>query len=311
MSSFSPYSFSTLTPTQSQQISFSDYLLENQSTAPSADTLTHNLLSRPTPNSTNKQSVKPSLKASNVYTKGNITYFPGTFSKATRLQSTTSDMNPSRQRGLRKEVYAFKNPNDLIDMQRYFLYDCSKRESLRLRNWLFFALGINMGFRVSDLCKLRWENIFIPHTETFNNSDWNQLTETKTGKTRQVVITPAAQKAINFYISSLDLNPLDLNPRSYVFWSNKKSELHVQPDTMHDWIKKAARALDLPFNVGTHSMRKTFGYMLYKSTGNDIGVVQAALNHSSTKNTLRYINMTQETMREAYNTLPDMVWTPT
>lgn len=283
MTTLSPYSFLHSSHSHNIQLSFSDYLSVSAPTAPVISTFP-----KPQPTS--------SLKA--YRSKGNITFVK---------RSAPS----SRMKGIKKEVYAFKNPNDLIDMQRYFLYDCSKREPLRLRNWLFFALGINMGFRVSDLCKLRWENIFVPHTALFNNNDWNQLTETKTGKSRQVVLNPAAQKAVSYYIQTLSIDPATLNPREYVFWSNKKTEPHVKPDSMHDWLKKAARHLDLPFNVGTHSMRKTFGYMLYKSSGNDLGLVQEALNHSNTKTTLRYINITQEVMREAYNAIPDMVWTPT
>lgn len=295
MTVLNPYSFSASSVPPHSQLSFADFLSENQSTAPSSAPSIHIF---PAPTTAQSTSTRPNpTRKLKYHTKGNITYLK-------RYPS-------SRTKGIKKEVYAFKNPNDLIDMQRYFLYECSKRETLRLRNWLFFALGINMGFRVSDLCKLRWENIFIPHTATFNNTDWNQLTETKTGKSRQVVLNPSAQKAITYYIQSLSIDPMSLDPRSYVFWSNKKSEPHLKPDSIHDWIKKAARHLDLPFNVGTHSMRKTFGYMLYKSSGNDLGLVQEALNHSNTKTTLRYINITQEVMREAYNAIPDMVWTPT
>lgn len=297
ITTLNPYAFPSATHQQNTQLSFADYLSENNATAPMISQLPSPVTS-PTTNISGILTSIPTSALRPYRTKGNITFIKRSYPS-------------SRLKGVKKEVYAFKNPNDLIDMQRYFLYDCSKREPLRLRNWLFFALGINMGFRVSDLCKLRWENIFVPHTSSFNNNDWNQLTETKTGKSRQVVLNPAAQKAITYYIQSLALDPASLDPRSYVFWSNKKSEPHLKPDSIHDWIKKAARHLDLPFNVGTHSMRKTFGYMLYKSSGNDLGLVQEALNHSNTKTTLRYINITQEVMREAYNAIPDMVWTPT
>lgn len=231
-------------------------------------------------------------------TQGNITYL------------VRKPKHPDKNKGMKTEVYAFKSENDLVNMQKYFLYDCSKRVKLRLRNWLFFSLGINMGFRVSDLCKLQWRNIFLPQSSEFNLTDWNELIEQKTGKKRQIVLNTAAQKAITYYVKQLQINPEILDPNSYVFWSNKKSEPHVQPDSMYEWIKQAARELNIPFNVGTHSMRKTFGYMLYRSTGKDIAMVQRILNHSSEQTTLRYIGIDQENVRQAYNTVPDMVWTP-
>ena len=46
-------------------------------------------------------------------------------------------------------------------------------------------------------------------------------------------------------------------------------------------------------HTGTHSLRKTFGYHLYKQT-KDIALLQKVLNHSSQDVTLRYIGVTQE-----------------
>lgn len=231
-------------------------------------------------------------------TQGNITYL------------ARKPSHSEKNKGMKTEVYAFKSETDLVNMQKYFLYDCSKRKNIRMRNWLFFSLGINMGFRVSDLCQLRWRNLYLPNTSEFNLTDWNELIEQKTGKKRQVVLNPAAQKAIRFYVKEMGIHPERLNANDYVFTSNKKCEPHVKPDSMHEWIKQAARALNIPFNVGTHSMRKTFGYMLYQSTGKDLAMVQKILNHSSEQVTLRYIGIDQENVRQAYGTVPDMVWTP-
>lgn len=46
-------------------------------------------------------------------------------------------------------------------------------------------------------------------------------------------------------------------------------------------------------NIGSHSMRKTFGYFLYKNKV-PIEIIQDLLNHSSQRDTLRYIGITQE-----------------
>ena len=50
---------------------------------------------------------------------------------------------------------------------------------------------------------------------------------------------------------------------------------------------------DVGIDLGTHSMRKTRGYHLYKST-KDIARVMKMLRHSSEGVTLRYIGITQE-----------------
>jgi len=46
-------------------------------------------------------------------------------------------------------------------------------------------------------------------------------------------------------------------------------------------------------NVGTHTLRKTFGYHFYKQT-KDVAMLQNILNHSVQNITLRYIGITQD-----------------
>ena len=56
---------------------------------------------------------------------------------------------------------------------------------------------------------------------------------------------------------------------------------------------------DLPEKVGTHTMRKTFGYHHYKKF-KDIAILQKIFNHSSPQVTLRYIGIEQDQIDESY-----------
>ena len=51
-------------------------------------------------------------------------------------------------------------------------------------------------------------------------------------------------------------------------------------------------------NLGTHTLRKTFGFHYYNQTG-DIATLMQMFNHSKEEVTLRYIGITQEKMNEA------------
>jgi integrase len=64
-------------------------------------------------------------------------------------------------------------------------------------------------------------------------------------------------------------------------------------------LKKAAESIGLD-NIGTHSLRKTFGYQVYKKSGCDLGLVQKLMNHSTSRVTLRYIGIDREAMDDAY-----------
>jgi integrase len=51
--------------------------------------------------------------------------------------------------------------------------------------------------------------------------------------------------------------------------------------------------------IGTHTLRKTFGYHAYKN-GTDIVLLQDIFNHSSPSTTLRYIGITEDDKQEVY-----------
>ena len=51
-------------------------------------------------------------------------------------------------------------------------------------------------------------------------------------------------------------------------------------------------------NVGTHTLRKTFGYHFYQQTKN-IVVLQEFYNHSDHSVTLKYIGINQEAVNKA------------
>ena len=52
-------------------------------------------------------------------------------------------------------------------------------------------------------------------------------------------------------------------------------------------------------NIGTHTMRKTFGYHHYKQY-KDVALLQTIFNHSSPSITLRYIGISQDEIDTSY-----------
>ncbi|MCQ9844315.1 site-specific integrase, partial [Staphylococcus aureus] len=60
--------------------------------------------------------------------------------------------------------------------------------------------------------------------------------------------------------------------------------------------------------IGTHSMRKTFGYHYYKQT-KDVALLMAVFNHSSQYITLRYIGINQDVMNESITQIMSDLYT--
>mgnify|MGYP000038925381 FL=1 len=160
-----------------------------------------------------------------------------------------------------------------------------------IRDYLLFVMGISSALRVSDICTIRlkqiWNGKSVP--------DFISLREQKTGKAKLFPISKNLEKAIHEYIKYY--NPS--NPDEFVFKSRKGTNTPITRIRAFQIIKDAAKAVGIKDNIGTHSMRKTFGYWAYKE-GYDISLLSEAFGHSSEQVTRRYIGITQDDVSEIY-----------
>ena len=101
------------------------------------------------------------------------------------------------------------------------------------------------------------------------------------------------QKEIKKYAEGKQLSDDD-----YLFYSLKNKNKHIDRTNAWRVLKKGASAVGIE-NFGTHSMRKTLAYFIYKST-NNISLVMKMLNHQNPSVTLRYIGIDQDMMDNAY-----------
>lgn len=149
------------------------------------------------------------------------------------------------------------------------------------RDILLFSMGINTGLRISDLLKLkvgdvRGRNEYI-------------LREQKTKKNKRIMLH-AVRKDIEDYIA------LKFD-EEYLFASRKGGE-PISRVQAYRILNRAAKDCGLE-EIGTHTLRKTFGYHFYRSNQN-VAMLQQLFNHSSPAITLRYIGITQDEIAEEW-----------
>jgi site-specific recombinase XerD len=162
-----------------------------------------------------------------------------------------------------------------------------------LRNHLLFTLGINSGLRISDLLSLKVGDVADNKGKPVGRII---LRESKTGKEKNFKLGKQTMKLIKEYIVSLG-KPA---PDQSLFASKKGGSIsrHMAWRILND----AAEAVGIQENVGTHTLRKTFGYHAYQR-GVDIVLLQDLLNHSAPSITLRYIGITQDQKDRVYEAL--------
>ncbi len=161
-----------------------------------------------------------------------------------------------------------------------------------LRDYALFTLGINSGLRISDLLKLKVSDVL----DGKKIRDRITIREQKTGKTKDFPLGKTTKKALEEHLATWNHQPDD-----YLFRSRKgKGALSRQQ--AFNIINGAARVVGIKEQIGTHTLRKTFGYHAYKQ-GMDITIIQKLLNHSAPSVTLRYIGITQDQLDSVYLTL--------
>ena len=159
------------------------------------------------------------------------------------------------------------------------------------RDTLLFIMGINTALRVSDLLGLT-----IGHVIDAKGKPKKAVTlkEQKTGKVKVFPLNESILKALRAYLD--ERRGFDISEPLFV---SKKGLKPLGRRQAWHILSEAGKAIGLD-NIGTHTLRKTFGYHVYKKSGGNLGLVQKLLNHSSSGDTLRYIGIDREQMDNAY-----------
>lgn len=160
------------------------------------------------------------------------------------------------------------------------------------RDFALFVVGINTGLRISDLLSLRIRDVL----ERGGVAERITLRERKTGKAASIPLSASARDAVRRCIAERR-SP---DPDDPLFRSRRGGPL--SRFQAHRIISGAAKAAGVKGNIGTHSLRKTFGYHAYKA-GADLALIQKLLRHSSPDITLRYIGITQDALDNVVLTL--------
>lgn len=146
-----------------------------------------------------------------------------------------------------------------------------------MKGYMLFVIGINTGLRVSDILSLTVNDV--------KDKSHINMKEQKTGKSKRFLINSSLKSDIDKYIEGM-------NDDEYLFQSRKGENKPISRVQAYRILNKSAKNIGLE-EVGTHTMRKTFGYWHYKQF-KDVAILQDILNHSAPSVTLRYIGINDD-----------------
>lgn len=170
-------------------------------------------------------------------------------------------------------VEPIKRLADIKEMKRIL-----KRQSQR--DLLFFVLGINTGLRVSDLLSLRVNDVW----DGTGIRKFIHITDPCTGEVKAFYLNKSVERELKTYLSGNSFNQMD-----YLFKS-KKDNHPITRQQAYRIVNKAAKEAGITGKIGTHTLRKTFGYHAYRK-GIAISIIAKIFNHHSSSETLHYIGI--------------------
>ncbi|MCR5304857.1 MAG: site-specific integrase [Lachnospiraceae bacterium] len=150
------------------------------------------------------------------------------------------------------------------------------------RYYIMYMIGIYSGLRVSDILKLKVRDV--------RDKAEIKLREKKTGKEKMFPVNVALSRAITAYCE-------DKKDYDFLIPSARVKNKAISREYAYRVIHEAGLHFGLE-NLGTHTMRKTFGYHFYQQT-KDIVLLMRIFNHNDQSKTLRYIGIEQTTINDA------------
>ena len=182
-----------------------------------------------------------------------------------------------------KEVDAIKNIEQIEQVKKMLL----KHYGMLYQD--IFTVGVNVALRISDLLSL-----------TFSNIDWKKgeiiIKEMKTDKIRKIALNKSA-------LDILNKRKEQYSNDKFIFTSHSNRSSGDKPlsrSIVSKVFKEIGEMDNISIHLGTHSLRKTRGFHLYKN-GTPIETICKMLNHSSTAITLRYIGITPQYIDKTYS----------
>lgn len=195
-----------------------------------------------------------------------------------------------------QDIRPIKNEHDLKLVQETLL------DNFRYgrRNYTIFQLGMMTMLRVSDVLKLKYQDIY---DEAGNVKDEAYVVDKKTNKPNKLYVKKA-RTDLSAYQHWLTVNQINSewlfpslkpNPTAYI------PDNHINERQFYRIMYKVADLTGIN-HLGTHTMRKTGAYKVYEQTHN-IALVMKLLNHSSEAMTLAYLGLDQTTIETALDNI--------
>lgn len=192
-------------------------------------------------------------------------------------------------------VRPIKDEEQLRAFIGYYKDRASDGKISAIRDYALITFGLFSGLRNSDIIVRKWGDLF------YENGQWRdcvRILAKKTEKYGEFFITEPMKTVLTQYIDALGGS---VNLNDYIFPTRQSD--HITYRRSLQIVKEGAKACGIQVNIGTHSLRKTFGYQSMQEHKDDamfLATLMRLYGHSSESVTLAYCGVDEDTTRNLY-----------
>lgn len=160
---------------------------------------------------------------------------------------------------------------------------------------LMFAIGVFSGLRISDLLQLRFNQ--------FENTDFLEIQEQKTGKVRKIKINSDLRDIIERIKNKMGI----VDSGRYIF-INRYGTKPIDKSYVNVKLKQIFKkyGIELEGNSSSHLFRKTLGNRVLKLnnySNESIVLIMMLFGHSSIAITKKYLGIRDREIYDVYDSL--------
>ena len=164
----------------------------------------------------------------------------------------------------------------------------SKKQYKPIRDWMIIDLALQAGLRVGEISNLELTDLFIEKGHSHIH-----IRQGKGNKSRLVTIGETLRNHLRRYLK------VRKSESQNIFISERSDKMTTS--AIQKAVKKAMGLAGLAKHYSVHSLRHTYATLLYKSSCNNLRLVQQQLGHSSVQTTTVYANVMNEDVAKAVN----------
>ena len=171
------------------------------------------------------------------------------------------------------------------------------------RNFALFVVGVNTAYRASELLSIRLGNV-----RHLRPGDRLEVKQKKTKKYRAVTLNNGCVEAIQKLLEHLERKALQMKDLSWVdddsyLFAGKDPGKPLTVPYLNNLVKDWCRKANCKGNYGSHSLRKTWGYMQRTKQDTPIPLLMQAFGHATQQQTLDYLCIQDAEIDSIYTAL--------